>query len=85
MTFRDKLADWISGGALTRAREWSEYEAGLARLAERRANEWSDMAALQAGRAAVFRRILGTIAAEEKPTSNATVRRMARMAREALK
>ena len=84
MTFRDKLADWISGGALTRAREWSEYEAELARRAEKRASDWKDNAAILAMRCHKAHDALDAIAAEEKPTSNATVKRMARMAREAL-
>lgn len=34
---------------------------------------------------AYYNNVLTTIAAEERPTSNATVKRMARMAREALR
>ena len=71
MTFREKLADWISGGALTRAKK--------------SASDWQDNAAILALRCHKAHDALDAIAAEEKPTSNATVKRMARMAREALK
>lgn len=66
MTFSEKIADRISGGALTRARDWQ------------------DNAAILALRCHKAHDALDAIAAEEKPTSNATVKRMARMAREAL-
>jgi hypothetical protein len=70
MTFRERLADWISGGALTRARDDVEW-------LDRKRKQWAD-------RAIVRDDALRRIAAEEKPTSNATVRRMARIAREAI-
>lgn len=63
MTFREKLADWISGGALSRARE--AEESGW----ECESFYWSQ---------------LHRIAAMETPGANATVRRMAKTAREAL-
>lgn len=71
MTFREKLADWISGGALsdarrqlfivTASRDWHMKQSG---------------SAIEALRA---------IAARETPSANATVKRMARIAREAIK
>ena len=66
MTFRERLADWISGGALTRARE----DAG-----------WCDKWAY---RAIVKEEALLKIAYCETPGANATVRRMAKIAREAM-
>lgn len=70
MTFRERLADWISGGALTQAREHADWH-------QKSWGAWSM-------RAVFLCDTLHRIAAEEKPTSNATVRRMARIAREAL-
>jgi hypothetical protein len=70
MTFRERLADWISGGALTRSRESKK--------------------ALIAGRelwvAMTFRYgvALQDIINMQTPGANATVRRMARRAQEAL-
>lgn len=66
MTFREKLADWISGGAVTRAKY---YQARAVWFAHRmdEAHERLDR-----------------IAAMETPKANATVRRMARIAREAM-
>lgn len=63
MNLRERLADWISGGALT--------------FMERQMMTWASMA--------IEKNIaLGEIAACETPGANATVRRMARIAREAL-
>lgn len=70
MTFREKLADWISGGALSRARDDAEW-------LERKRSQW-------ATRAIVSQDALSCIAAMETPGANATVRRMAKTAREAL-
>lgn len=64
MNWRERLADWISGGALTMSQDGYCEEQYL-----------KDK----------YREALRDIAAQEKPTSNATVKRMARMAREALK
>ena len=84
MTFREKLADWISGGALTTARlKLADAEMEASRLRQR-GDDWQDNAAILALRCHKAHDALDAIAAEEKPTSNATVRRMARMAREAL-
>lgn len=91
MTLRERLADWITGGALTMARkeavigtEWQKiaYEAKIKRIEDDfdRANknyaktEW---------RLLVVENALRRIAACETPGANATVRRMAKMAREA--
>ena len=67
MTFREKLADWISGGALTRERQSTLKNAMF--VAE----------ILMRNASALYK-----IAAMETPKANATVRRMARIAREAL-
>ena len=70
MTFRERLADWISGGALTRSADIEKLHDSL----------WEAMDEISA-----FRRALRDIAAMETPGANATVRRMAATAREALK
>lgn len=70
MTIRERIADWISGGALTKAMirsiSW-----------RRNADHWADQHdnAMDA---------LRQITALETPKANATVRKMARIAREAL-
>lgn len=69
--WRYRFADWISGGALTRARDAEKFW-------NAESNEGWMFAISRAS-------ALQQIAAEAKPTSNATVKRMARMAREALK
>lgn len=68
MTLREKIADWISGGALSEARKmWVTYEL--------RSNLSFDK------RAAALKQII----AQETPSANATVKRMANIAREALR
>lgn len=76
MTFREKLADWISGGALSRAyvaaKQWKESWG----------REFDDHT--KTGLKVVEQNIaLRRIAAMETPGANATVRRMAETAREA--
>ena len=71
MTPRDKLADWISGGALTFHK-----------------NGWARSSALHSetkGRNFCFSAALCQIRDMETPNANATVKRMAKIAREALK
>ncbi len=73
MTLRERIADWISGGALRRA--WldaARHEAGdmLRGFAEARAD--------------LLQERLNRIAACETPGANSTVRRMAKIAREAV-
>lgn len=63
MNLRERIADWLTGGALTRARSFCDM--------------WSEFNT-EKGEA------LRHIAAMETPGANATVRRMARVAREAL-
>ena len=70
MTLRERIADWISGGALTEARNHVLYEAG-----------WRDRACDAVDNLVRARHRLGRIAAQETPNANATVRRMARIAR----
>ena len=81
MKLREKIADWISGGALSRARQdardgWSEvYRYELSEnYAEAQARE-------QSHRAYILQARLNRIAACETSKANATVRRMARIAR----
>ena len=95
MNLRERIADWISGGALTRAKAdnamWFEASAQLGAkfLLAGEAHEvelhqcqdlWFDACTDVDGLTEALRSII----AQEKPTSNATVRRMARIAREAL-
>ena len=77
MTFRERLADWISGGALT------FHKNGWARSSALYSEAMADVRGYKEISADMVN-ALHRIAAEEKPTSNATVRRMARIAREAL-
>lgn len=77
MTFRERIADWISGGALTRERALCRFWANAYdREFRRHTGQIHSRSRLD--------HALHRIAAEEKPTSNATVKRMARIAREAL-
>jgi hypothetical protein len=78
MTLRERLADWISGGALTRANE-RQNRAADATFAQ------IDKTIAFMDRAFDAEGALRAIAAMETPGANATVRRMARTAREALK
>ena len=77
MTLREKLADWISGGALTRAR------AHLA-LSHDQGDAWMERSFVFEDRNRASRNALRTIAAMETTSANATVKRMAKTAREAL-
>ena len=70
MTFREKLADMISGWALTRALDDAEW-------LDRKRGQWASLAIEN-------HEALRRIAAMETPGANATVRRMAKTAREAL-
>jgi hypothetical protein len=77
MTLRERIADWISGGALS-LREvlvdgW-ELVYRIETDAHRRAEE----------KARLLQAKLDRIAACETPGANATVRRMARIAREGM-
>ncbi len=78
MTFRENIAEWISGGALSRER--------------RRADDWMveaekcyDSAWKHFGESLEFHTALHQIAAQETPSANATVKRMAKIAKDALK
>jgi len=78
MTFREKLADWISGGALSDERERADMCRDLYHDACDYDDQLEDMAAS-------MKYALRHIAALETPHANATVRKMARIAREAVK
>ena len=84
MTIREKLADWISGGALTMARyEREKIRDELARCSDELTSAWHVLA----NRDEVSERLrndMRQIASLETPSANATVRKMARIAREAL-
>lgn len=62
MTIRERIADWLTSGALTRARDCADL---WCRFNTEKANALVEIAAL------------------ETPKANATVRKMARIAREA--
>lgn len=76
MTLRERIADWISGGALRReiacAADW---EAAFIMEADEHRLTWE--------RAIKRRDQLARIAACQTPGANATVSRMAKIAREA--
>ncbi|WP_226780327.1 hypothetical protein [Oceaniglobus trochenteri] len=74
MTYRERIADWISGGALSRARAERNSFALLAVSKER-----------SEARSFILGDKLRQIAAMETASANGTVRRMAKAAREALK
>lgn len=78
MTLMERLADFISGGALTRARDGRDF------VCEKRARLIGRVFVLEEERDNL-RATLRTIAAMETPGANATVRRMAKVAREALR
>jgi hypothetical protein len=77
MTLRERIADWISGGALTAMdnarKNWIESYHFVDR---KLIGQYKIMSKLNVS--------LHRIAACETPGANATVRRMARIAREAL-
>ena len=77
MTLRERLADWISGRALMRARNGWVEEMNRRGFAE-------DQARDQMARAYILQERLNRIAAMETLNSNATVKRMANAAREAV-
>jgi len=83
MTLRERIADWISGGALWMAKDeadyaWHKYQNALGKL------EFSEAQAReQSHRAYLLQERLNRIAACETPRASSTVRRMARIAREA--
>lgn len=81
MTLRERIADWISGGAVSRAeRERIDALVTISRVARFcEAQGHADRAAWNR-----LRHAIRSIAACETPGANATVRRMARIAREAL-
>ena len=77
MTIREKLADWISGGALT-----DETNARIS--TEKHLKRSQDLLYTEVAENEDLRVVLRRIADLETPHANATVRKMARIAREAL-
>jgi len=77
MTFREKLADWISGGAYRKARNLQSH-------AEADRKFYVNLAMMNAEVAKQWSAALRAIAAMETASANATVKRMAKTAREAL-
>ena len=70
MTFREKIADWISGGKLTREIE--------------RADLCRDLLHIEQDLNVHYENAIRHIMAQETPTANATVKRMAKIARDAV-
>jgi len=81
MTIRERIADYITGGALTRARNRADAVDGLCQNALGIARLSETQCRALAAQCYELQHRLNLIAAEERPTSNATVRRMARIAR----
>ena len=81
MTLRERIADWISGGALSRARADVDRH-----FESHKENVLSLCRSIEAVRYQRnhYSNALSRIAAMETPSANATVRRMAAAAREAL-
>lgn len=84
MNLCERIADWISGGALTRAKHDGREARAEAygymvkfKFSEAQARE-------QSHRAYLMQERLNRIAACETTNANGTVRRMARIAREAM-
>ena len=67
MTLRERIADWISGGEIVAARNTATHYRSMYEAVEGLASEYDER--------------LDRIAAQETPGANATVRRMARIAR----
>ena len=67
----ERFADWLTGGALTRLRVENAALREECEAQERRLDAYSTA--------------LAVIAVQETPAANATVRRMAKIARDALK
>jgi hypothetical protein len=70
MTIRERIADWLTGGDYTLEREYSRNRLDWALEEYRQRQALADA--------------LSEIAASETPGANATVKRMARVARDAL-
>ena len=86
MKMRELLADWISGGAI--ARRLVNFDVSITRRNAIIESMDLCISRMQVEHAHALNNLqcaLHAIAAQEKTTSNATVRRMARIAREALK
>lgn len=77
MTLRERIADWISGGALT----WMKLDI---ELREENRVMWRDRSFDRNQTIGKMAVALRDIAACETQNANATVRRMARIAREAM-
>ena len=70
MTFREKLADWISGGAITYAKGDAAY--------------WRKVGTVQSDRAVGLHNSLFAIHAHTAPQKSGTAKKVARMCSEAL-
>lgn len=91
MNWRERFAEWITGGAISRAfnNGWAAgHRTGTRAARQGLLTDQRIIADLQDQLAAQrmdFEEILTEIAAQETPGANSTVRRMASIAREALK
>lgn len=89
MTLRERIADWISGGALTQARqETTVLFAALERRKEREMQASLSFKGRETRKSDHYRQLasdlkkrLARIARQETKGANATVKRMARIAR----
>ena len=85
MTLRERIADWISGGALTKAlNEYDRISGVNAPWFDRWSKAIDRSTDMMAHRFAL-QRALRAIVDCERPNANATERRMVEIAREALK
>lgn len=78
MTLRERIADWISGGALV----WGEHRAMVAENAF--SDEYEEHLKTYESNVTMVQALQSIIECET-PSANATVRRMSAIAREALK
>lgn len=84
MSLRSKIADWISGGELSRANMLlTEWASQSSKSSIRIYDAKLEISALQAD-VKILERGLKEIIAIEKPTSNGTVKRMALLAKHTL-
>ena len=91
MTLRERIADWISGGELTFCKKGWARSVAIAQDRDREIAQgkfdlkFSEAQSReQSHRSYLLQERLTRIAACETPNANATVRRMARIAREAM-
>ena len=85
MTLRERIADWISGGALTEARDERDRNKSAADRALDKWDEAVDRSTYMMAHRFALQKAMRAIIECETPRPNATERRMVAIAREALK